>query len=202
MLGNVVRNIGDRAASALISRLARVGMRPGTCNVCEVIAAVCSGAALACKYPGPALILFVLHGFFDYLDGALRRSGVPAVSNDVLRAERDHALADKAAELALLLGIAIGEWAPWGLVMAAMVSSLVATLTGFWACRARGIPRDRSVFDRTDRMLVLFGCLLLRQIMFGLYAIVIMNCIIIVQRLLEGVRKSMPASYNVDKKTN
>jgi hypothetical protein len=29
-----------------------------------------------------------------------------------------------------------------------------------------------------------------------------MNCIIIIQRILEGMRKSAPASYNVDKKTN
>jgi phosphatidylglycerophosphate synthase len=199
MLGNVVRKTGDRAASVLILKLVRMGMCPKICHACEVLMALGSGVMLAAKLPVSATIFFLFHGLFDYLDGALRRAGAPTGSGTILQAKASHALADKAAELLLFFGIAIGKWAPWDVVIAALGTSLVATITGFWVCETTGMPRARSLFDRTDKMLLLFGCLLIRWAVIGVYAIVVMNCVIIVQRLIEAIYKSLPESYKAGK---
>lgn len=183
MLGNVVRSLGDRGTCRVVSILARTGIPPATWPLCEVLAAAASAAAFALRMLPLAVGLFIAHGFFDYLDGATRRRGLSDPPEDGARAERIHALADKLSETMIFLGMAFGQFAPWTLAMAAMATSLAATWTGFVAVRTAGVPRSRSLFDRTDRMLLLLFSLLVCQAVAGLSGVVAMNCITIGQRL-------------------
>ena len=183
MLGNVVKNAGDRSMSAVVSLLARMGMRPATCHVCEVLSAAASATALYLHAPPLAVAFFIVHGFFDYLDGALRRKDPSLTTDDAAHAERNHALADKSSEVAIFLGIALGQYAAWWLAAAALAASIAATCTGFVMLGAAGVPRSRTVFDRTDRVLLLLAFLLLDRTPILLCLIVVMDCTTIVQRL-------------------
>ena len=82
VLGNIVRNAGDRVVPSVVSVLSRAGMRPASCHVCEVLSAAASAAALVLHMRPLALAFFLVHGFFDYLDGALRRSD-PSLATDI-----------------------------------------------------------------------------------------------------------------------
>ena len=183
MLGNTVRSTGDRAVAVVVSTMARSGMRPATCHLCEVLSAAASASALFLHMQATALALFVMHGFFDYLDGALRRKNPSLATGTPARAERSHALADKAAEVAVFLGIALGHYAAWWLAIAAMSASLAATWVGFVMLDAAGVPRSRTAFDRTDRMLVLLAFLAVTPSPILLRLVIGMACTTIIQRL-------------------
>jgi phosphatidylglycerophosphate synthase len=142
-----------------------------------------------------ALALFVAHGFFDYLDGALRRT-VPSLATDSpTRAERSHAVADKLSEGAIFLGIALGQYAAWWLAAAAMVASVAATCVGFVVLRATGIPRSRAFFDRTDRVLMLLAFLLFPQTPSFLCLAVVMDCTTVIQRLRTALARKIIVSH-------
>ncbi len=194
MLGSAVRNLGDRVASSVVSMLARAGMRPAGCHACELAAAVATAVALCAHVRPLALVFFVLHGFFDYLDGALRRRSPWSAIDSPGHAETTHALADKLCEVAIFSGIAIGGYAAWWVVSAAMGASVAATCTGFAVRRLAGVPRERCVFDRSDRMFVLLIFLAVMPSSVLLVVVCAMDCVTIIQRVVSAVvgRTSVP----------
>lgn len=183
MLGNMVRAAGDRSISLVVLRLARAGMRPANCHACEVLAATASATALFFHLRLAAVALFLTHGFFDYLDGALRRYDSSLAADNPTHAERSHAVADKIAEIALFLGIALGQYTAWWLPIAAVLTSMVVTCVGFVMLVAVSVPRSFALFDRTDRMLVLLAFLAVSPSPALLYLIIGMNCATIIWRL-------------------
>ena len=182
MLGNIVRNSGDRIVRSAVSALSRAGMRPASCHVCEVLSATASAAALVLHMRPLALAFFLVHGFFDYLDGALQRSDPSSATDSPALADRNHALADKLSEVAIFVGIALGQYAAWWLAAAAAITSIAATCIGFAVQGRTGVPRSRSVFDRTDRVMVLLAFLLVQTPVL-LCLIVVMDCTTIILRL-------------------
>ena len=183
MLGNLARVSGDRLFGGLTRRLSDAGFRPLTALVCELVAAAASGLCLGGRARVAAAALLLVHGFCDYLDGALRRARSTGPSPCPRREAGLHATSDKVAEIAIFLGMGIGDWGPWWLVLAALSTSIGATLAGFWARRAHGAPRERSTFDRADRVVVLLLGLLIGRVEAGLAVVLVMNLVIMAQRL-------------------
>ena len=122
--------------------------------------------------------------------GARRRGPSPS-PEDAARAERNHALADKLAEAAIFLGIGLGQYAAWWLVITVWLTSVAATGVGFVMLHAAGIPRGLALFDRTDRMLALLAFLLLAFLSAApplalLCVMIAMDLATVIQRLIAS----------------
>jgi len=163
--------------------LAKAGVPAAAAHLGEVLAAAAAGLCLGSGERVAALIFLGLHGFFDYLDGALQRAG-GRPAGDRPRAAMVHAAVDKAAEFFIFLGLGFGRLGPWWLVGAALATSLAATLAGIRLLRVKGIARERALFDRADRMFLLFVSLAANLVRAGLLAVLAMNCLLLGHRLM------------------
>jgi len=189
MLGEILKGRTDRLMSGLTSRLAGGGVRPGVARVGEIVSACACAACLALGLKAAGLALLVVHVFFDYLDGALKRAGAREPFLDAWGAEKAHAVTDKAAEATIFAGIGFGDWAQWWSVAVALVTSLAATLSGVFSLRLAGVRRETSFFDRTDRMFLLLLSIAANRVQAGLLAIVVINCVIIAERIVKALRR-------------
>ena len=154
----VLESYRDRTA-AYRERLARpfLGFRPSTLTAIALLLAGSAAAlSVAVRWTTPILFLAVgvlifLSGVFDVLDGEVaRRTGTTSPQGDLL----DH-VADRYADLLILLGIAASGFANPVLALLALVSLLLTSYMGTQAQAVGGSRLYSGLLTRADRLLLL-----------------------------------------------
>ena len=160
MLGSIIVQTGDGLLGSVNRRLASYGVPPGLMNGLEFASAVACGVCLAQRMVPAALLLLLIHGLFDYLDGGLRRAAVHT-GRRFAPAPLRHTVIDKLSDVFLYLSLAWGGWTGWWLAATASVMTVAVSVVGWWGQRRRVKQREDCLFDRSDRilvLLVLFPC--------------------------------------------
>ena len=182
MLGDAVIRLGDRFLSRANRRLANAGASPHLMNGLEMLSALACGVCFAQHQIPGAVILLVVHGCFDYLDGGLRRAAPWQGKRTVLEPFL-HTIADKVSDAVLFFSLAWGGLVPWWLGVTATLATVSVSLLGWWAHNRRGIAREACLFDRSDRLLVLVFLTPLSLFVPAVLATVFMNAVIFGQRI-------------------
>jgi phosphatidylglycerophosphate synthase len=181
MLGSFIIGIGDRLLMPLNSWLMRVEAKPYAINAAELAAAAACSVCFAKKQIAPAILLLLIHGVFDYLDGGvqriIRKSGESVHSNPF-----SHVATDKLSDMLLFLSLGWGRLIPWWLSLAACVATVLASICGLWGNHRQGLPISHCLFDRSDKIITI---LLLSPFLFfslAVFAVLAMNATVIAQR--------------------
>lgn len=176
MLGPLIVRTGDRLFTSATSRLHRLGLRPFTANVLEVAMGILAASLFASGMRLAGLVALILHGGFDYLDGALARAG--AAGSSITR----HALTDKLSEAIIFTGPAFGGLIPFGLSLAVIAAAIGATWLGLHGPK-KTARREQAVFDRSDRLLSLILLGLFADLSLGAWTNLAMALAVCGQRL-------------------
>jgi len=182
MLGDPIRKLGDLLFRRINVRLTRADVRPEWAYVLELTMAAASATAFLNGMPWAGLTLLAFHGFFDYLDGGLRRARGQGNQRPQWLGMDAHAVVDKASEVILFAGLASRGWVDWPLGVLAAVSSLGVTIVGGTAKKWLDVDPSRALFDRTDRLFVLLVAGTFRAFDLALALVCAMNGIILLQR--------------------
>ena len=156
MLGESVVRLSDAIFLPVTRALAGRKVGPAAAHALELASALASGACLALGWKWAGVGLLAAHGFFDYLDGGLRRAADDP-DRDGLSAIRRHVLVDKASDMSLCMLLACGGLVPWWLAIAAGLSSVIVSAVGMRGHRTNAVRRETSLFDRSDRVLILLA---------------------------------------------
>jgi phosphatidylglycerophosphate synthase len=194
MLGNYCRNLGNYICRGLTPRLARLGMRPWMMNLCSVASAVGSGYFFFSHNIFPALLFLFLNAVFDYMDGGISRALLSIGKVSSRYRPLFHVLSDKLSEIAIFLGMIAGKIVRWDLGLLAITTCLILTLFGRWAQHKGTFNLERSLFDRTDRFVVLLLFCSLRHFQLALIIVSILNIAGLIQRLYAFIRAILPKS--------
>ncbi len=187
MTGKILIRVGDKLLSDLNTKLLKVKITPTWANLLSLSAALGCGAAFTYQKNYLGLGLLILHGFFDYLDGALRRAADDPTREN-LPAILRHALVDKLSDGCLYFGLACGDSISFPLAGAAWMASLLATIIGIILHRYQITSRESSWFERSDRILILWFGALLKQWQIAVWINVVLCLWIILQRVFVGCR--------------
>jgi phosphatidylglycerophosphate synthase len=181
MLGGLIVGVGDRLLLPVNSLLMRMEAKPFAINAAELAAAAACSICFAKKQIWTAILLLLIHGVFDYLDGGMHRiiqeSGKSIRSNSFT-----HVAADKLSDMLLFLSLGWGRFIPWWLSVTACTATVLASICGLWGKHCHGLQISHCIFDRSDKIIAI---LLLSPFSFfalGIYAVVAMNATVIVQR--------------------
>ncbi len=182
MLGPILVQTGDRLLNSVNRRLVNYGVVPGWMNSLEFASAVACSVCLAQRAVPAAVMLLLIHGVFDYLDGGLRRAAV-RLGREFAPAPFLHTVTDKLSDVFLYLSLAWGGWIWWWLGATASVVTVAASAVGWWGQQRRVKRREDCLFDRSDRilvLLVLFPCSLFVP---AVTAAFLMNLAVLVERI-------------------
>lgn len=183
MLSNYCRNLGDYVCRWLTPRLARFGMQPWMMNLCAVASAVGSGYSFFSHNILPALLFLSLNAVFDYMDGGISRELLSLGKQPSRYHTLFHVLSDKLSEVAIFLGMITGKLVRWDLGLLAITTCLILTLLGRWVRHKGLFNLERSLFDRTDRFIVLLLFCSLGHFQLALIIVSILNIAGLIQRL-------------------
>jgi phosphatidylglycerophosphate synthase len=151
-------------------------------NSLELASAVACSVCFAQRMVPAAVLLLLIHGMFDYLDGGLRRAAV-RVGREFAPAPFLHTVTDKLSDVFLYLSLAWGGWIGWWLGATASVVAVAVSVLGWWGQRRRVKRREDCLFDRSDRilvLLVLFPCSLFVPAVATTF---LMNLAVLVERI-------------------
>lgn len=176
MLGPLIVRTGDHLFIGATSRLHRLGLRPFAANVLEVAAGILAAGLFASGMRLAGVAALILHGSFDYLDGALARAG--AAGSSITR----HALTDKLSEAIIFAGLAFGGLVPFWLSLAVIVAVIGTTWLGLHG-QKKGARREQAVFDRSDRLLALILLGAFADLSLGAWTNLVMTLAVCGQRL-------------------
>jgi phosphatidylglycerophosphate synthase len=181
VLGSFVCWLGDRLLAPVNRAANRLGIGPLAANTMELLAGTGAAACFVLQLKWAALALLGAHGAFDYLEGGLRRASGSggASASSVWR----HAIVDKVSDVLLLVAIAWGGFASWWLAIAAASSALAVTGLGLWLHRKAPPLRERTFFDRADRLILLLLATAVGQIPSAIWLILAMNVFALAHRL-------------------
>jgi phosphatidylglycerophosphate synthase len=185
MLGKLVRKAGDRAFRPINAGLARAGVKSQWVYALALASAAASGVMFLGGRRWAGLVLLVLHGILDYLDGGLRRARGQGDQRARWLGMDAHAVVDKVSEVILFAGLAGGGWVGWPLAIGAGISSLAVTVVGGSARRWAGVDPSRALFDRADRLFVLLLAGVFRAFDTALGLVCAMNGVILLQRAVQ-----------------
>jgi phosphatidylglycerophosphate synthase len=187
VIGTLVKAFGDRFFSPVNTRCAKSGITKIQINLLAIATGCASGIAYAAAWAQVGWALLVVHGFLDYFDGGTRRTGVRSMQEFRFFGWDTHVVADKAGEVAIFAGLAIGGIvSPW-LALLALASSLGVTIFGQILQKQEKIDLERSLFERADRILVILILGFLVNYSIALIVVCGMNAVLFVQRSVESV---------------
>lgn len=186
MLGNTVCCLGDKLLAPLNRAASRIGIGPLFANAMELIAAVGAAICFVLRLRWPAVALLAVHGAFDYFEGGLRRAtGGGAVSAaSVWR----HAIVDKVSDVVLLIAIGWGGFAGRWLAIATAASAVAVTGLGLWLYGRVPLLRERVLFDRADRVILLLWAAAAGWLSWALWLVLAMNILAFAHRLIHWAR--------------
>ena len=188
MIGALFKLISDRLFSPVNVLGARIGLSKIHINLLEIGIACVSGIAYALAWIPAGWALLIIHGFLDYFDGGTRRTGLRDMRDYRFLGMDTHILADKASEVVIFIGLAIGGIVPAWIVGIALASSLGVTIFGQILKRLWHVDLKRSIFDRAARIIAIVVLGLLVNYTIALLVVCGMNGIIFLQRIVEFTR--------------
>jgi phosphatidylglycerophosphate synthase len=188
MIGGLFKLVCDRLFSPFNALGARIGLRKIHINLFELGVACASGCAYAVAWIPAGWVLLIVHGFLDYYDGGTRRTGLRDMHDYRFLGWDTHIVADKASEVAIFIGLAIGGIVPAWIAAIALASSLGVTVFGQALKRKGLVNLRRSMFDRAARFIAIAVLGIHMDYTVALIVVCGMNGAIFVQRAVELVR--------------
>lgn len=177
--------IDSRLLSPIALRVARIGLKPNHITIMGFLLGFLVFYFYAVLQPLLALIMIIVSGFMDALDGALARSiGSETRFGSVL-----DAVLDRYVEFLIMIGIAVGGYVEWLYVIIAVFSSIMVSYTRARAESSGGLESCAvGLFERQERLItVIIGTLILpfysHALKAALILIIILSQITVVQRL-------------------
>jgi CDP-diacylglycerol--glycerol-3-phosphate 3-phosphatidyltransferase len=163
--------------------LERLNISPNAVTIFGAVVALSAGIMLALGYWEAAIVLIVISGLFDGLDGLLARQANRA---SPFGAFLDSVL-DRWSDSALFCGLLIwhtraGLQLPAVLAAVALATSLMVS---YVRARAEGIGArcNRGLFTRLERILSLLAGLILNQLTIALAVIALLSGFTVLQRM-------------------
>jgi hypothetical protein len=102
-----------------------------------------------------------------------------------------HVWADKLSEVAIFSGMIAGNIVRWDLGLLAIATCLILTLFGRWVQHKGLFNLDRSLFDRTDRLVVLLLFCSLGRFQLAVIMVSVLNIVELIQRLYASFRPKL-----------
>jgi len=134
--------------------LAKVGISPNTMTILSLLAAIVSGYAYAAKQLVSGVLMMVLMGFLDMLDGAIARA---ANKETRFGATFDHVI-DRYAEFFILFGIISSGYVSWTFGLFALFGMLMASFTRAKAESVGGLKSCTvGIAERQEKLLLLIS---------------------------------------------
>lgn len=172
-------------------KLISIGIKPNHLTISGLIFGVLSGIMYATTNIWLALLNLLLAGLMDVLDGAVARAGqIVSEAGGFL-----DSVFDRYVEFFILIGIGIGNYANWILVIIALFTSLMVSYVRARAEALESIKKcDIGIFQRQERLFVLIITTALLQIWkraleWGLLIIIIAGQLTIIQRIYYTIIK-------------
>jgi phosphatidylglycerophosphate synthase len=181
MLGEAIKTVGDRFLPPLNRLLLKKRATPLLANVYSFFAAAGCGICFVSKSIRLALIFLIIHGYFDYLDGALKRQNNLHLRNNSNELSR-HAVFDKLGDITIFSSLAWAGYVEIWLAVTTCVSTISVTLVGFFAENKGLFKRDAALFDRSDRIVIFFLFCLFGYMAYACIAVLVMSVTVIIQR--------------------
>jgi phosphatidylglycerophosphate synthase len=183
MTGGMIRHLGDLTLGRLCRFLAGRPLSPSAYSAIGVGWGAAAGALIWSGHHGWSLVAIFLAGLFDYLDGGVSRLRYGPNQTGWRYATAFHVLCDKTSDTVIVLGIAVAGLVGWPMALFAVISGVTLTATGRLGVYRERLELERSIFDRSDRIL----CLLILGLFGYWHAAVtgmcLMNTIGIAQRI-------------------
>lgn len=198
-------NLKTEQTDRLVQGLARLGLSPNGWTLLSLLPAAAGLAALAAAHSLAAgLVLFMLSGFIDMVDGAVARAtGQASVSGAFI-----DGVVDRYVELLLCLGLTLylgreaGPLLPIPFWMVLMIFG--AVMTSFVRAYAdhRGVVKDPllqksmgGLLERAERLLVLYLGMFLgifdqSWLVWAIVAVAVLSNITALQRIAFALRHS------------
>ena len=185
MFSRLRRYIDSRLLSPIALKVAHIGLRPNHITIMGFLLGFVIFYFYTIAQPLLALIMIVVSGFMDALDGALARSiGFETRFGSVL-----DAVLDRYVEFLIMIGIALGGYVEWLYVIIALFSSTMVSYTRARAESSGGLKScSVGLFERQERIItVIIGTLILplysHALKAALILIIIFSQITVIQRL-------------------
>jgi archaetidylinositol phosphate synthase len=129
----------------------RAGLTPDGCSAIAFAASVAAGITFAVNQVLLGVILVGANALLDGVDGAMaRQMGTASVRGDFL----DHVL-DRYADIFIIIGIIIGDLAPWPIGIFGLTGVL---MTSYMGTQAQAVGIDRyygGTLGRADRLVLI-----------------------------------------------
>lgn len=201
MLGERIKLIGDRSLLVFNRVIIKIGGTPLVENIGSIITALGCGACFLFRYPKPGLMLLILHGYFDYLDGAIRRARQSHIDYSQNEPDR-HALFDKLSDIAIFLPLIWGGYIGWWLGLATCISLVTVTLIGVYAEKLDLLERSHAIFDRSDRLIAFIVIGIAGFIWYACFTVFAMSLVVILQRSFAIVYSLYSKYGKINKQPN
>ncbi len=153
MLGKL-REKYQKAMIPLGKSLSKTGLSPNALTFIATVISLLSGVAFSMRFIWMGVLLILVTGFFDMLDGAVARA-----SGRVTRfgAVLDHVL-DRYAEYFILIGVVLGGFVDWfwgvfalfGMIMASFTRAKAESVGGLSSCTV-------GIAERQEKLLLIIA---------------------------------------------
>jgi CDP-diacylglycerol---glycerol-3-phosphate 3-phosphatidyltransferase len=183
MLSSKARTAINRVTEPMGRALARTGLTANSLTVIGLVGSVGAGVLVGAGQERLGGLVTLLAGIPDLLDGAVAK----ARGSSGPRGAFLDSVVDRLSDVAVLLGVvwlAAGQDRPRLAVLAALVMAL-ALVISYVKARAQslGFSCEVGIAERPERVLLLGGFLLLGLIEIGLWVLLVLTAITVVQRV-------------------
>ena len=153
MLGKF-REKYQKAIAPMGKALSKTGLSPNSITFIATLVSLMSGIAFYLRLIWLGVLLILVTGLFDMLDGAVARASGKATR---FGAVLDHVL-DRYSEYFILLGIALGGFVDWywsvfalfGMIMASFTRAKAESVGGLASCTV-------GIAERQEKLLLIIG---------------------------------------------
>lgn len=190
MLARWVRTWDGRLLRPLLLVLQRRSVSPNTLTAAGLLLMVMSGVALSQRYNTAGIVLLLVGGGLDALDGELARlTNRASPLGALLDSVADHA-GDGALHLGLLWSfLQEGNRAGSVFLFGSLFGSMLGSQIRARAAVAGVESKDIGTFTRCERLLVLTAGLISAELVPALWVLAVMNNLSAVQRLAHVVTR-------------
>jgi phosphatidylglycerophosphate synthase len=183
----------QKAMAPLGNSLSKTGISPNALTFIATLISLVSGVAFCLRLIWLGVLLILVTGFFDMLDGAVARASGKATR---FGAVLDHVL-DRYAECFILVGIALGGFVDWywsvfalfGMIMASFTRAKAESVGGLASCTV-------GIAERQEKLLLIIGGSLLEiwvrgALVAAVILVGVLSHVTVAQRLSYTRKKTM-----------
>lgn len=196
-----LKPIYNKTLKPLALQLGKTGLKPNHLTIAGVLSFAAASALCVFDYWKISLLLVIVGGIFDGLDGVLaRETGQQSVFGSILDSS-----SDRFTEIFLLLGIMItylrrspADFSGVVLCFTAMSASLMVSYVKA-RCEGAAVPCKSGILQRPERIILLsFGLLTgVRMMIWVLVIISVLGFFTSIQRLFEAARYCQKKNFKM-----